>query len=102
MKTEENTPNAVEAASPEETNMPTETKTKKARKDKAAETAKTPREGSKLETVAKLLRRKNGCTAKDVMEACKWPAVSMPQQAKALGIKLRTEKQGRITRYWVA
>ena len=99
MKTEENTPIAAEAASPEETNMPTETKPKKARK---AKDTKSPREGTKLETVAKLLRRKNGCTAKDVMEACNCPAVSMPQQAKALGVKLRTEKQGRVTRYWIA
>ena len=61
-----------------------------------------PKPGSKLEIIAKLLARKNGCTAKDVMEACDWPAVSMPQQARSLGIKLRTEKIGRETRYWAA
>lgn len=58
------------------------------------------REGSKLETIVKMLQRPTGCTSKEVLEATKWPSVSMPQQAKAAGIELATEKTGRTTRYW--
>ena len=75
---------------------------KKTRKAKATDNARTPRAGSKLEIISKMLRRKNGCTAKEVMEACGWPSVSMNQQAKALGVKLKTEKVGKATRYWAA
>ena len=78
-----------------EAEMPVKTK-------KARDNARTPRVGSKLEIIKKMLNRKQGCTAKEVMAACEWPAVSMPQQAKALGIKLKTEKVGRTTRYWAA
>lgn len=57
------------------------------------------RPGSKLEIIVGLLRRKEGCTTADVLKATGWPSVSMPQQANAAGIKLATEKDGRITRY---
>lgn len=60
------------------------------------------RPGSKLEKIAKLLTRKEGCTAVDILHATGWPAVSVRQQARALRIKLRTEKQGRVFRYWAA
>jgi hypothetical protein len=60
------------------------------------------RPGSKLEIVVKLLTRKEGCTAADVLAATGWPAVSMPQQARAAGITLRQEKDGKVTRYWAA
>ena len=60
------------------------------------------RPGSKLEIIFQLLSRPKGCTTKDVLEACDWPAVSMPQQARAMGVKLRTKKEGRATRYWAA
>jgi hypothetical protein len=62
--------------------------------------AKVIRPGSKLETVVGLLTRKEGCTAADVLKATDWPAVSMPQQARAAGLTLRQEKDGKVTRYW--
>ena len=85
-----------------ETEMSTETITATAKKARKPKESKPPRKGSKLEAISKMLHRKNGCTAREVMESCQWPAVSMPQQAQALGIKLRTEKDGRATRYWAA
>ena len=87
-----------------ETESETEMSTpaKKTRKAKATANARTPRAGTKLEIIKRMLNRKNGCTAKEVMAACEWPAVSMPQQAKALGIKLKTQKIGRTTHYWEA
>lgn len=57
------------------------------------------RPGSKLEIIVGLLTRKEGCTAADVMSATDWPSVSMPQQAKAAGLKLKKVKDGRVTRY---
>lgn len=60
------------------------------------------RPGSKLETIVGLLRRKEGCTTADVLKVTDWPAVSMPQQAKAAGLTLRKEKDGKTTRYWAA
>jgi hypothetical protein len=60
------------------------------------------RPGSKLETIVGLLKRKDGCTAADVLKATGWPSVSMPQQARAAGLHLKTEKEGRSTRYWAA
>ncbi len=69
---------------------------------KAAKTdgTKTVRPGSKLEIVVGLLTRQEGCTAADVLKATEWPAVSMPQQARAAGLTLRQEKEGKTTRYW--
>lgn len=61
-----------------------------------------PRPGTKTALVADMLRRPEGCTAAEVMAACSWPAVSMPQQAKAAGLKLRKEKDGKVSRYWAA
>jgi hypothetical protein len=79
---------------------------KKAPAPKAA-AAKAPkktegiRPGSKLELVVGLLTRKEGCTTADVLAATQWPSVSMPQQAKAAGLKLRKEKaKGEVTRYY--
>jgi hypothetical protein len=71
---------------------------------KAKQTAKAIpgiRPGSKLEIVAGLLTRKEGCTTADVLKATDWPAVSMPQMAKSAGLKLRKEKaKGEPTRYY--
>lgn len=66
----------------------------------ASDAPKAIRPGSKLEIVVGLLKRKEGCTTAEVLAACHWPAVSMPQQAKAAGLTLRQEKQGKVTRYW--
>lgn len=62
-----------------------------------------PRKGSKLETIAKLIKRSGGCTAADVLKACDWKAVNMPRVAKAAGIaKLSTEKKDGVTVYSAA
>lgn len=61
---------------------------------------KTIRPGSKLEIIVKLLKRPKGCTAADILDATGWPAVSVPQQARAAGLELRQEKDGKVTRYW--
>lgn len=61
----------------------------------APATAKAIRPGSKLETIAGLLTRPEGCTTADVMTACDWPSVSMPQQAEAAGLKLVKDPQKR-------
>lgn len=60
------------------------------------------RPGSKLEAIVGLLKRKQGCTTKDVLSATGWPSVSMPQQAKAAGLKLKKEKVEGVTRYSAA
>lgn len=58
------------------------------------------RQGGKMEIIGRLLARKKGCTADEVKEACGWPSVSMPQQAKALGVTLYKHKDsGKPTRY---
>jgi len=58
------------------------------------------RPGSKLAIIVALLGRKEGCTTAEVLKATGWPAVSMPQQARAAGLKLRKKKDGKVTRYW--
>jgi len=60
------------------------------------------RPGSKLEIIAGLLRRPEGCTTADVLKATEWPSVSMPQQAKAAGITLKKEKKDGVTVYRAA
>lgn len=76
-------------------------KTSDAKPEVAASTAAGPRAGSKTAIIAELLQRSNGCTTADVLEATGWPTVSMPQQAKAAGLKLRKDKvKGENTRYF--
>lgn len=58
------------------------------------------RPGSKLEIVANLLKRPEGCTTADAIAGTGWPTLSFPQQAKAAGLVLRKEKEGKVTRYW--
>ncbi len=60
------------------------------------------RPGTKTALIGELLSRKAGCTAAEVMAATGWPSVSMPAQAKALGVKLRKEKDGKASRYFAA
>lgn len=68
---------------------------------KKATAKKAPKGTTKLALVAALLTRKQGCTSADVLKATGWPAVSMPQQAKAAGLKLTKEKtKGTNTRYF--
>lgn len=85
---------------------PVKGKTTKA-KPASAKPAKTaandgPRPGSKLAIIQGLLTRPEGCTTKQVLEACEWPAVSMPQQARALGVELKKEKVDGVTVYRAA
>ncbi len=76
-------------------------KAARAKLDENAKPAKV--KGTKTELIAGLLKRKGGCTSADVLKATGWPAVSMPQQAKAAGLKLRKEKaKGEPTRYYAA
>lgn len=70
--------------------------------EKAERAEQGPRAGSKTEVVANLLKRPEGCTTKDVLTATGWPTVSMPQQAKAAGLTLRKEKDGKVSRYFGA
>lgn len=123
-----NKPKASAPANQQETTMTTKTTktTKSAKKPapktggrkaspkKAAQPATKPataakpkaggiRPGSKLELIAGLLMRPEGCTTEDCLKATGWPALSMPQQAKAAGLTLRKEKtKGEATRYWGA
>lgn len=74
-------------------------------KGKKADGAKKPaaakaKGSTKVEIIAGLLTRKEGCTTADILAACKWPSVSVPQQAKAAGLKLRKVKDGSVSRYF--
>lgn len=80
---------------------------KPARSASAARPAAQPkeggvREGSKLSIIVGLLKRPGGCTTADVLKATGWPAVSMPQQAKAAGLELKKEKVDGKTVYSAA
>lgn len=73
-------------------------------KDAKAKASKGKRAGDKGQTktalVGQLLLRKEGCTTADILAATGWPTVSVPAQAKAVGIGLRKEKDGKVTRYF--
>lgn len=57
--------------------------------------------GSKVAIVAGLLQKPEGTTTAEILAVCKWPAVSVPAQAKAAGLSLRKEKKpGDPTRYY--
>lgn len=74
----------------------------KSRKAKNGE-AKVPRangHGSKLDGIKELLTRPGGCTRADILALTRWPSVSVPQQAVALGLALKIDKQkGEPKRY---
>jgi hypothetical protein len=59
-----------------------------------------PNGESKTAAVGRLLRRKSGTTTAEVLALTGWPSVSMPAAAKACGLTLRKEKNGRIIRYY--
>ena len=81
----------------------TKAPTKTAAKPKAAAARQDGvRPGSKLETIVKMLQSKNGCTSAEILAACSWPSVSVPQQARAAGLKLKKVKDGKVTRYYAA
>ena len=99
------TPEATPKAEPKESVMRTskqkKTATAKARKPVNG-AGKTSAKGTKLELIASMLKRKEGCTAADAMKAVGWTKISMPAQAKAAGLKLKKEKDGKVTRYRAA
>jgi hypothetical protein len=64
--------------------------------------AKTIQPGSKLAVIDGLLRRKGGCTSKEICDATGWKAVSVPPTARRLGIKLKQEKREGATYYSAA
>jgi hypothetical protein len=53
------------------------------------------KKGTKMRVIRRMLIRKKGCTASEVRKAVGWPSVSIPQRARQLGLKLRSER-----RYW--
>lgn len=55
---------------------------------------------TKREIAATLLCRSEGATAREILDATGWPAVSVPAIAKASNLEMRQEKDGRITRYF--
>lgn len=55
---------------------------------------------TKRQLVEQLLLRPEGTTTREILDATGWPAVSVPQQAKASGLALRLEKNGKVTRYF--
>lgn len=56
---------------------------------------------TKAAMVGQLLLDPKGCTTADILKATGWPSVSVPAQAKAVGLKLRKEKKpGEVTRYF--
>lgn len=61
--------------------------------------AKGAKAGSKAAIIEALLRRPEGCTSADVLAATGWSAVSMPQQAKAIGVELVVDKINGRKRY---
>jgi hypothetical protein len=58
------------------------------------------KKGTKMRKIEKLLRRKKGCTNREALAVLGWVAISIPQRAEQLGLKLRRQKNGRLTRYW--
>jgi hypothetical protein len=58
-----------------------------------------PRKGSMIAKIATMLRRPKGCTRKEVLAATGWRAVSLQQQAKAAGVKLKIDDSERPYRY---
>lgn len=99
-------PETMETTMSKKTTKKTKAKTKprtkrSAKPAKAVAGDKTIRPGSKLEIVAGLLTRKEGCTLADVLRETGWPSCSMPQMANSAGLALRRDKaKGEPTRYF--
>lgn len=69
---------------------------------RTAPRARQPRAGgpTKRDIAADLLKRKQGATAKDILEATGWPTVSVPAIARAANLTLTQTKEGRTTTYF--
>lgn len=74
----------------------------KAKPIRKSNAGKRPSNGeSKRAICAGLLTRDGGCTGKELLEATGWPTISVPATAKALGLKLRIEKnKGQPAQYF--
>jgi hypothetical protein len=75
------------------------TTTKKPAKKTAAPKANGVAHRAMSEQIVALMRRPKGVTRAEVLELTKWPSVSMQQQAKAAGVKLKVDKSVRPFRY---
>ncbi len=93
---------ATKKAAPAKKPAKAESPKKEAAPKKPSNGAKEVRPGSKLEMIGKMLARPEGCTMKAVLDATKWPSCSLPQQARALGVKLKKEKVDGVTVYRAA
>lgn len=58
------------------------------------------RAGSKAHLVGNLMLRANGVTREEARTACGWPAISIPQQARACGLAYTTQRTGHVVRYF--
>jgi hypothetical protein len=73
----------------------------KTAKAKSANGKERNRDGTKNAIIEKFLRRKNGCTAKELCEELGWPSIQMSYHATRCGLKLRQVKEpGENTRYY--
>ncbi len=59
-----------------------------------------PKKMTKLELMAQMLLRKEGCTAAEAMKAMGWTKIGMNDMAERNGLTLRKVKEGTITRYF--
>lgn len=75
---------------------------KKSASKKSTKSKKARSGDNKTSIVGQMLQRKNGTTAAEVLDKTGWPAVSIPAMAKANGLKLRKEREGRAFRYYGA
>lgn len=58
------------------------------------------RAGTKAHQIGQMFLRPEGVTGREVMVAMGWPSVSMPQQARACGIEVTSQRTGREVRYF--
>jgi hypothetical protein len=56
--------------------------------------------GAMMAKLKEMLQRKAGCTRPEILEATGWTAVSVQQQAKALGLKLTVDQDQQPYRYY--
>lgn len=71
-----------------------------AKKAKAKGAAKSTGANTKAALIGTLLMNPKGCTTADMLKATGWPSLSVPRQAKMVGLGLRKEKDGKVTRYF--
>lgn len=60
------------------------------------------RPGTKTHMAGEMMMRSGGASGPEVLRATGWPSVSMPAQARACGLAVRTVRRGREVRYYAA